>query len=230
MAFVLSEQRSELYTWLAGVFLVTPGDAMRQVSLDPEFHDLLTEGLGQEATAPMAAWAQDPTALATMQIDYDELFRVPKGRYVTPFESVYREPYVDGKGRQRRRLMGECSQQVMRYYQAAGSEFSRTEVVSRMPDYIGAELSFMAFLCSEQSAAAGRNDCEQLGELLALQRRFVDEHLSKWVPALCDAIAASDPAGYHAAVAAVLKAHIAADHAWLLATVPPPEHAPAQPC
>lgn len=214
-------QRKELYTWLAGIFLVPPGEAMRQVALDPEFHALLAEGLGEAAAAGLVAWAAAPTALDVMTVDYDELFRIPKGRYVTPFESVYREPYVDGKGRQRRRLMGDCTQQVMRFYSAAGSELAKADLVSRMPDYIGAELSFMAFLCDQEAEATARGDGAQVVELQALQRRFVDEHLISWVPALSEAIVAADPGGYHGAIATALNAHVRADHTWLLATVPP---------
>ena len=222
MGLVESSQRNEFYTWLSGIFLTPPAAEMRAIALNPEFHDGLVETLGEDAVADLKTWSASPTELEALHLDYDELFRIPKGRYVTPFESVYREPYVDGKGRQRRRLMGDCTQQVMRYYTAAGAEFSRFNVVSRMPDFIGAELSFMAWLCQAEVAAAEGDDGAQVAELQALQRRFVDEHLSQWVPGFCDTLAKNDAGGYYGAIAPVLAAHVAADHTWLLETVPAP--------
>ncbi len=216
MGLTDSQQRAGIYQFLAGAFLWPPTQDMLDAALDDEFIQLVADELDTEAADGLRQCKCAALKVEAVHEDFDALFRVPKGRYVTPFESVFREPYVDGKGRQRRRLMGETSRHVMTFYSAAGSEFERHEVLGKMPDFIGAELEFMRYLCEQEAEAAGRGDDDQATELRTLQRRFLDEHLAKWVDDLCDKIVAGDENGYFAAIAGVMRAFVGGDYVWMM--------------
>lgn len=204
-------ERAQLYSFLAAAYLWPPTDDTVAAARDEDFAQLVGAFLGPVPRMALDALRAREVDHGAVHMAWEELFRVPTKRYTKPFESVYREPYTDDKGRERRRLMGDCTAHVVEFYQAAGAEFQGVLTASRMPDFIGAELEFMRFLCQQEAAALQRGDDAQVGELRTLQRRFLDEHLACWVEPLCDQVLERDDTGYYAAIAAVLRSHVLAD-------------------
>ncbi len=213
-------QRAQLYNFLASAYLWPPTDASLEAAADEDFAALVGAYLGEVPRLALDELRRRGAVLKDVHMAWEELFRVPTKRYTKPFESVYREPYVDDKGRERRRLMGDCTAHVAQFYEAAGADFAGVATTSRLPDFIGAEVAFMHYLCKHEAAAIGRGDEAQATELRTLQRRFLAEHLVQWVEPFCDEVLRRDDTGYHTAVAGVLRAFVLADHRFVAAGTP----------
>lgn len=59
-------------------------------------------------------------------------------------------------------------------------DFGAARVVSA--DHIGVEFEFMHHLCEAQLKAEQSGDGEAVGELMNVQRTFLDKHLVRWAP------------------------------------------------
>ena len=57
-----------------------------------------------------------------------------------------------------------------------------------MPDHISAELEFMQQLLKKEADAWINEDDETAGNILSIEKRFFDEHLSQWATAFCDTV------------------------------------------
>ena len=213
MPIIDPTERAQFYGFLASAYLWPPTEATLTAALDGDFAALVGAYVGAAPRAALDDLRGRGLKLGPVHMAWEELFRVPTDRYTKPYESVYLEPYVDDRGRQRRRLMGDCTAHVAQFYEAAGCEFKSAATASGMPDFIGAEVAFMQYLCEQEAAAAERGDAAQLTELRTLQRRFLAEHLARWVEDFSDEVAANDETGYHSAIAKVLCAQVLADHA-----------------
>lgn len=190
--------RANVYQYLAGAYLRPPSQALLDSALDPGLWEGLDALLGEQAFVKLRAFRTDPRELEQVRQSYMDLFRVPAGSYVTPFESVYRDQYVRSDGKVRKRLMGPSASHAASFYEAAGCTMEHPEECGNMPDYIGAELDFMRYLCAQEEAGMTAGELDQVGELITLQRRFLDEHLIGWIGELELAVASSDAVGFYA--------------------------------
>jgi TorA maturation chaperone TorD len=125
-----------------------------------------------------------PNEAEAVRQEFMDLFKVPLGRYVPPYEAVHRDSrLVDGVPT-RGLLMGPSSVDVRRLYQAAGADLRLPE----LPDHIGVELAFLAFLCEEEEAARSAGDDAAADNYRAYQRGFLTEHVLEWVPSYCEIV------------------------------------------
>jgi ferredoxin len=91
------------------------------------------------------------------------------------YESAHREG----------RLLGESAEAVARLYRAAGLRAAGAE----MPDHASLELAFLAHLARLQAEASPEDVAWR-----RLERRFIEKHAGRWLPALGQALHASgDP-------------------------------------
>jgi TorA maturation chaperone TorD len=88
-----------------------------------------------------------------------------------PYESVYR-----GEGI----VMGKNTKQVMNLYREVA--YSLPEGWGDLPDYIGIELDFMAYLCRQETEAWQRGAPEVARDKQRQQQEFLANHLMKWAP------------------------------------------------
>lgn len=82
-------------------------------------------------------------------------------------------------------LGGRVSDSVWDFYRQAGFQPQRSD---SGPDHIGNELALLAFLTGAEADAWEDDETAQIPRLQALQRRFLDDHLLRWLPALVQAI------------------------------------------
>lgn len=99
-------------------------------------------------------------------LDFMHIFSGP-GEHLSPYESLYNYPIGSKPA-----LWGKAAEDAQSFYQAAGLVLD--EEANMLPDHISAELLFMSYL-------AEKKDPE-------LQKRFLDEHVMKWVPQFCDKV------------------------------------------
>jgi TorA maturation chaperone TorD len=229
MARGVASARAGLYRFLSDVYLYPPNPDLIQRIVDEDFLEELSSLFGERAVADLrtfAATARIDGDLAPLRREFMALFAVPTGRYLTPFEDVYRGETVNGQ-RQRGPLLGERAVAVIRLYRAAGAEMARA--CKELPTHIGVELAFMAFLCEREAAAIhdeeGHAPPRQRQGTAAefviyreLQMRFLQEHLNTWFPQLRGSILANATGQLYRGLSLVTEAFLARDMANLLAS------------
>jgi TorA maturation chaperone TorD len=104
-------------------------------------------------------------------IDYTRLFLGPVAALAQPYGSVWLE--------RRQSLMQESTQAVIALYAEAG--FEAAEDFRDLPDHIAAELEFLYLLLFRRAEAARNADAASAMRHAELQRRFLAEHLGRWV-------------------------------------------------
>jgi DMSO reductase family type II enzyme chaperone len=124
-------------------------------------------------------WPSQQTALLELEKEYTRLFITAYPRVVAPpYSSVYldKEQFVWGKS----------TAEAARLYEAAGLGMNRN--YHDIPDHIAAELEFVSYLIAEQQKGdeQGSPSTEQMS---ALEKRFLTEHLYKWVQAFFNRVA-----------------------------------------
>ena len=104
--------------------------------------------------------------LADLLWEYTRLFIGPYKLPCPPWESVY----TSGK----RLMMQEAYDEVRDLYSEVGLKIDHPNI---MPDHIGTELNFMAILLQKMSNEPGRRLY-----YMDMAKRFLDEHLKRWIP------------------------------------------------
>ena len=79
---------------------------------------------------------------------------------------------------------------IERHYSSAGIE--STSASGNIPDHISVELEFIAYLCGREADAWADDDFKEARRMQDRQRRFLDKHMSKWVPIFLRAVVAKD--------------------------------------
>ncbi|MGO9963777.1 MAG: molecular chaperone [Acidimicrobiales bacterium] len=113
----------------------------------------------------------DPEEVPHLLDEYERLFVGPGQVPCPPYESFWREDVpVDI----RRTLMGPCTADLKQIYSDLGLRMSSQSV--ELPDHIAIELEAMAYALSFEETAL-------------LARRIFEDHLARWLPRLCRALA-----------------------------------------
>ncbi len=98
--------------------------------------------------------------------EYTRLFIGPYKLPCPPWESVY----TSGK----RLMMQDAYDEVKDLYNEVGLKIDHSDI---MPDHIGAELNFLAVLYEKLN-----RDSERRSYYRDMAKRFMDEHLMRWIP------------------------------------------------
>ena len=118
--------------------------------------------------------------------DYSHLFKIPDGHLI-PCESLYNYPIGD-----KQRLWGISAEEVQSFYNSVG--LMMDEETDLMPDHISLEFLFMSYLIDNG--------------LAELQKKFLKQHIGKWVPSYCDLLKEHAETGFYKGIAEVLKEFI----------------------
>ncbi len=97
--------------------------------------------------------------------EYTRLFIGPYKLPCPPWESVYTSP--------QRLMMQEACDEVKSSYNEIGLTVNNPDI---MPDHIGIELNFLALLYEKMES-----NPEKRLSYLAFAKRFLDEHLTRWI-------------------------------------------------
>lgn len=199
--------RGQLYGFLASAFLRPPTARSVSPILDDTVLRQLAEKFGADAVGELERFRLGfDGGWDGLDQEYQSLFTVPLGRYVTPYEAVYRdERVVDGEvvgGL----LMGPSTLAVKAIYRDAGVEVA--DDVRELPDHIGLELGCMQVLCDAEARAREEGDGSAVERAQALQRRLLREHIQQWTPRLCGRIRANAPGPFYRGIAALTEAFL----------------------
>ena len=182
------EARSTVYGFFSQAFLRGPS------------HQFLTALISDEGVAnlrdvfPDAAYQQELAQVRlesregrlTMEeavLDFEALFRVPGSSYLSPYESVYRAQSAGGWCR----LCGPETAAVEQFYLKEG--LRPNAGFTELPDHVGVEMEFMAFLCRKAVEAMRKSDLAEVEEYHHQQYCFFTEHVGAWVRLLAQRLA-----------------------------------------
>lgn len=191
-AAALAQAHSAVFGLLARVFGAAP---------TPE---LVTAMKGQPMLESLAAcglvFAEDFTAAAdtglaeSLAQEYTRLFAGP-GPHIAAYESVY----VPGEGEPQPRLWGAAAVAVAGFYREIGLELPE----GRLPDQLGVELEAMALLAEAEAGRLDAGDVAGAERLAGLKDRFCQEHLLRWVPAVCQDVQREARSSFYKSMAAL---------------------------
>jgi TorA maturation chaperone TorD len=183
--------------------------------------------LSEEKAAPLlncisnfaATWenrfGEDETESEILELrkEFAYLFLTPKGVY--PFESVY-------LGR-KNLLMDKPWEEVRNFYRQIGLEKDKNE--KHPEDHAAVELGLMAgfaFLSGKELPDSPLAEIteEEFNYALQVQRVFLEEHLLKWIPSLCDDIREKTRHYFYSSAAELTRLFVEADGEMLRALKP----------
>ncbi len=199
--------RGQLYGFLAGAFLRPPTAQSVSPILGDTVLRQLAEQFGADAVTELEQFrSRFDGGWDALDQEYQSLFTVPLGRYVTPYEAVYRdERVVDGEV-VRGLLMGPSTLAVKAIYREAGVEVS--DDVRELPDHVGLELGCMQVLCDAEARAWEAGDTSALARAQALQRRLLRQHIRQWTPRLFERIRSNAPGPFYRGIVALTDAFL----------------------
>lgn len=131
-----------------------------------------------------------------LAVEHARLFLGPAKILAPPYESMYTEG----------RIMGESTLDVIKRYEEAGLAVSPD--FKNLPDHIAAELEFIYYLGSKELEAWGEGDLEKMFHYLLMQKRFLKEHLAKWIPQFCERILKNASSEFYKNLAKITQGYI----------------------
>ena len=168
-----ARERSGLYGFLAEVFRAEPSpDLLRRIQ-DERFAAVLDAAgahLGEELTRQ-----PEDVLLEDLAVEYTRLFLGP-GRHVRPYAATY----LGGPGAS---LCGPATVWARDFMERAG--FALTPKHRDLPDHVSVELEFMARMAAREAEAIEADDDAEAEQCRWIQKEFLDNHLSRWLPAFC---------------------------------------------
>jgi TorA maturation chaperone TorD len=192
----VARQRSNIYGLLASVYRQeVNADLLHQVK-DPQFLGVLSD-LGIQLTSDFLQKPEEEL-LDDLAVEFAGLFLGPGG-HISPHESVHHQR----DGVESGMLWGEATVEVKKFIESAGLDYDPE--YTGLPDHISVELEFMEALARHEEQAWSEDDDEEAFRCLDMERRFLDEHLSRWVPAFCDKVMAAAELPFYREMAALTK-------------------------
>ncbi len=200
----LAEIRSRTYWFLSTLYLVRPDAGfLEDLKLKLSEFSEQSDELVELVELIRESLEGEPRELSQrLAVEFTRLFRGIKKGYSPPppYESVYR-----GEGR----VMGEATLAVMKFYSEAG--FGIIDEDEGPQDYIGVELKFMSLLCYREMESWKNGRIGEGRRYLELEKRFLDEHILRWVPEFCRRVEAEAREEFYAAVARLTEEFIRVD-------------------
>ncbi len=187
--------RGQVYGLLATLFRAEPEEAFLKELQGPGLSGVFSElglNLGEDLQEKPIEESVEELA-----VEYTRLFLGP-GSHISAHESVFIE--VDGGVGG---LWGEKTVEVKKFIEAAGLTYD-TEFHG-IPDHVSVELEFLQKLAGWEAGKWAEDDAENAAFCLEVEKRFIEEHLGKWVPALCDKVLAQAELPFYKEIARFTK-------------------------
>ncbi len=213
----LASARASTYAFLSGSFTQPPTPEGIASLRSEAFLNSAAETFSEETISPLRQFAQAPEPVEALQRlvrqEFMELFKVPGGKYVTPYESVFRYTREIEGQQVKGLLMGQSAIDVQKWYRLAALEISPE--FKDLPDHIALELNYLAQLCAKEQEFAAGGDRAKLHRAWEMERDFLAAHVVSWAGALSDKIREKSDHPYFQAVAGMLAEFTCRDLATL---------------
>ncbi|MFQ5755099.1 MAG: molecular chaperone [Acidiferrobacterales bacterium] len=194
-----AEERGNLYGFLAAVYRAEPTvELLRQLKETVFLDALSSAGVsldGDILGSPETQLAED------LAIEYTRLFLGP-GKHVSPHGSAHM-PGEDGL------LWRDSTVAAKTFMESLGVDLDSE--YSGLPDHISVELEFMQKLAQAEARAWHTGDRARAMSYRSIEKEFLDNHLSRWVPVFCDKVGEQAAYSFYREMAKLLDGFIATD-------------------
>ncbi len=195
----IADHRSHIYGLLALMYRqeVTP-DLLSQVK-DPRFLGVFTD-LDIEGIEALLQSSEEKL-IEDLAVEYARLFLGP-GKHISPHESIHHKREDGDWGT----LWGADTVDVKKFIEATGLSYEAD--YKGMPDHISVEFEFMAALARREAQAWAENDEAIARSCVAMQKKFLEEHLTHWIPDFCEKVSQQAELPFYRAVAELTRGFI----------------------
>lgn len=195
---VIAETRSGMYGLLARIYRQEPTKELFALIDQPYFQEaLIHAGVRLEQNLPKI---DQDNILLDLATEYTRLFIGP-GKHISPHESVH----INSEGG----LWGEATVAVNQFIKSIGFEFQVEN--SMIPDHISVEFELMQRLAHYEAQAWATGDEQRAIDCLAVEHRFLEQHLIKWVPQFCEQVITQTELSFYREMAKLTRDFIEAD-------------------
>jgi TorA maturation chaperone TorD len=207
-----AEARANGYDFLSELYNTPPTPELVNQMAEDEFAASLQEVFARSSER-MRCFLRDFTgtedSYRALKLEYDALFRVPGGRYTRPYEAVHGgKATQDGKAAGSL-VRGPTTTAVQNMYRQAGAAIS--EEFKELPDFIGLELEFMSFLCTQEAEAWEQGDADAASRYRGWQQKFLSEHLAQWMGSFCQELATRAKSDFYRGLAEMTQGFVERD-------------------
>lgn len=174
----ITKTRGILYDWFSKVVLLEPNQENFAPFVNEdvlaELKELLqSKEYGETLIQSMMRWKVDPAYQEELIIEFNDLFKVPGGKYLFPYESCYREKNIDDSIGQ---VYGCSTVEVKHIYKSLNINMNEKEI----PDHLGLELLLMGNLCLLEYLYLENHNEELANKYHEWQKGFLYDHLLHW--------------------------------------------------
>ncbi len=145
--------------------------------------------------------AFDATDAQDLLLDYTRLFLGPMDILARPYGSVWLD--------QEKTLMNDSSLAVLELYKEA--DFEMDEEFHELPDHVAAELEFLYLLIFRENEARHAGDAGRLEQTRDLRRRFLEQHLGRWIRPFTAAMRSHAQTDYYRQLADLTEKFVASE-------------------
>ena len=182
--------RVGVYSFLSGAFKAPPSLESLESFRSNEFLNLIERVFSADLFTDFREALRDAPDIVELRKGLDQefvnLFKVPGGQYVTPYESVFRDTREIAGKEVKGLLLGQSALDVRHWYRLARFEIS-TEY-DDLPDHIVLELRYMADICAKEQELEEEGDLKRLERAWEMQRDFLAGHLARWIDDFADRV------------------------------------------
>jgi TorA maturation chaperone TorD len=187
--------RSNIYGFLASMFREEiTAERLRQINA-PVIKEALSEmGLQYD----IFSQKDQDELLEDLAVEYARLFLGPD-KHISPHESIHHQRDDGDWGAH----WGGSTVEVKKFIETAGLEYKQE--YSGMPDHISVELEFMQEAAWREAQAMEEKDWEGALYCQKMEKKFICDHLIKWIPDFCDKIISQAEISFYGDLAGVTK-------------------------
>ena len=195
--------RADAYRVLAAAFLDPDDPVVTAIEADLELKALRRSlgGLGVPVAAGTWRAAERIRAQADRATEHRAVFGHVVAHGCPPYETEWGRRHVFGQSQELADIRG--------FYAAFGVRPRRG---GERPDHVACQLEFLSLLALKEAIAIARGEAEHRAVCVDAERRFLADHIGRWLPALAGQIERRHPGCGYAAVGA-LAAAVVGDHA-----------------
>jgi TorA maturation chaperone TorD len=176
---LLANHRATIYGFLAAIYRQEVSSGLLKQIKDPQFLEVLSS-LGIELNNGFFK-KPEKELIEDLAVEYAHLFLGP-GKHISPHESVHHKKENAPSGQ----LWGESTAEVKKIIESSGLEYQPE--YTGLPDHISVELEFMQHVVLREEQAWEAEDKEMAHLCLENEKKFIEEHLARWVPNFCEKV------------------------------------------
>ena len=187
--------RSNVYGLLAAVFRQEPGVALIRNLRAPPLWGVFSD-LGVDL-GELFFTTPESQLVEILAQEFTRLFIGPSS-HISAHESIFAD-MDNGVSA----LWGESTVAVKSFIEATGLDYNPE--FNGVPDHVSVELEFMQRMTEWEADKWRQQDRENAEYCLEVQRMFLDQHLSIWLPQFCDVVIKQADIRLYAGVAELTK-------------------------